>query len=158
MSEEEKGRTKEERLSILAVKQMDVTAAKSIVGPVLWLTSKLRQELPTPTRTCDTYLSNTCVLITVCRSATHRYSYSAVVCTAFVRSHTEIHTEKPAFQGICYSVRQRSSVTDPSVQNKDLSSAVILPSTDQGILHGACWTWFEVVIYLFHLLSRAWKA
>lgn len=47
-------------------------------------------------------------------------------------AHTEVHTEKPAFQGSRSSVRQRSSVTDPSVQNKDLSSAVILSSQTRG--------------------------
>lgn len=117
-----------------------LTAAKSIVGPVLSLASKLYQEPPTAySKTHMLHLDFELVCADYsCQNVLHRYSYSAVVCTAFVHSHIEIHTEKLAFQGICSSVRHRSSVTDPSVQNKDLSSAVILPFTDQGILHGAC--------------------
>lgn len=104
--------------------------------------------------------STMCLLIKSCQ-CTH--SHSLVHAYRFCRltqTHTrKLHAEKSAFQGKTLLCEARGSVTDPSVQNKDLSSAVILSlQTGGDFAWGSLKPGFEVVIYLFHLLSRAREA
>lgn len=95
----------------------------------------------------------TCVLITACQNSACTHSHSLGVYAAF--AHRDTHREAGISRLLCEA---RSSVTDPSVKNKDLSSAVILSLQTRGFCMGLAEPGFEVVIYLFHLLSRAREA
>lgn len=76
-----------------------------------------------------------CVLIKSCQNITGVHSLSLVVYAAFVLSLTHTHTEVGISRHslLCEA---RGSVTDPSLQNKDLSSAVIPSLQTRGFCMG----------------------
>lgn len=86
-------------------------------------------------RLSKTEVLNMCVLIKSCQNISGIQSFTCSLCCFCTLRHTHTHTEVGISRRslLCEA---RGSVTDPSLQNKDLSSAVILSLQTRGFCMG----------------------
>lgn len=103
---------------------------------------------------------STCVFIKSCQNSTCMQSHLLVVYATFVltQTNTQTHTHRK----VCISrhlllYEAKGSVTDPSVSNKDLSSAVILSSQTRGFCMGLAEPGLRLLFIYFIWYQRLQK-